>query len=551
MRRQPPRPIPVQNEVIIFTGGLKQDIPQLQLKSGELLSGFNYQEEDGNTFGYRSISGYERYDGTALASSVDGNAEDDTDREARRTAITEVPGQGNVQGVHIYETEVFAVREDTTDPTRAYFYKATGSGWSTAISSVDRIETDGSYQFCNSRFDLLTGFQREPIFIFTNGVNYPMYYNGTSFVTISGGDLPTDVFPKYCVEFNNRLFLGYEDGRVFFSAVGDPTDFDGVNGAGEIYYESPITGFVVTPGDALAIFCEDNIHTLQSLSTVEADSSGVLESIYKFQSKVFSNRSGSLPYTQERVLGKIIYMDDRGVTSLSQSDVFGDFDMASVSKNVQGALLSRKNLTTCSVVNREKNQYRLFFSDSTGYIFTWNIEKKIKGVTQIKYNNPVLTVSEGKDDNGDDFIVFSSNNGYVYLMDSGTSFDGEVITTRLSTSFYSYRSPSNWKRFHKILLETTAGKDLRIAGRANFNYKNPFMPRTDGETFEGEDAGGIWGTDKWGEFVYSSTVIQTPTLYLTGVGNNMSITISTSDKYSSPHIIQSAVVDYSILERVA
>jgi len=77
------------------------------------------------------------------------------------------------------------------------------------------------------------------------------------------------------------------------------------------------------------------------------------------------------------------------------------------------------------------------------------------------------------------------------------------------------------------------------------------MPRNNQDTFDGEEVGGIWGLDRWNEFIYSSTSISTPTLYTTGVGNNMNITIVTSNKYTQPHTIQSAVVDYSTLERMA
>lgn len=55
---------------IVLTGGLKEDISQIELKAGELIECVNYQEIDGIYHGYASIPGYEVFDGTALASSV-------------------------------------------------------------------------------------------------------------------------------------------------------------------------------------------------------------------------------------------------------------------------------------------------------------------------------------------------------------------------------------------------------------------------------------------------------------------------------------------------
>lgn len=551
MRRRRETPMTVYSKVVIFTGGLKEDISQLEMEPGELIGGFNYQEEDGTVHGYQSIAGYERYDGTALASSVEATSEDDVDREDRRTAITEVPGAGPVTGVHIFDTEVYALRQDTISTTEDRMYMATSSGW-TGITSADTITTGDSYEFINGRFDYLSGLQREPIFIMVNGVNAPMYYNGTSLVTITHANLPTTIFPNTLIEFKNRLFLGYPDGRVIFSAVGDPTDFDPVSGAGEIYYESPVSAFKVTPGDALAVFSDESINVVQALADVDSVNTGnELVSLYKFNSQTFSKRSGAIANTVDRILGTVIFMDDRGITSLTAADSFGDFDAKSISKSVQNGLLLKKSQITCSVIKRDVNQYRLFFDDGTGYIFTFNIDKEIKGITALRYDIPVMSASEGKAADGDDFIVFASTSGYVYLMDSGTSFDGNLISTKLETAFYPYIYPSRWKRFHKIILETTANSGLTFLGRAEFNYKSSFMPRNNQDTFEGEEVGGIWGADNWGEFIYSSTAISTPTLYVTGVGNNMNMTIVTSNKYTQPHTIQSAVVDYTILERMA
>lgn len=542
MRRPMPKMPPVRNKTIIFTGGVKEDISQLEMKAGELISGYNYEENDGVSHGYTSIDGYERYDGSPLASSIDGNPEDDVAREARRTAILEIPGSGSVEAAHIYDTDVYPVRN-------GLMYKSTVSGWSASIGS---LTPGGSYTFINAAFSLLPTLQRVEVFFLVNGVDYPQYYNGTTLVPINHVNLPTTVFPTRIIEFKGRLFLGYEDGRVYFSAIEDPTDFDPVNGAGVFEMGQMINNLIVTPGDSLAVFCENKIIIITSIydGTSGAAGNDTL-STYKFRTDEFSKRSGAIPFTAKRILGQIIYMDDRGLSSMETSDVFGDFSAKSISKNVQSSLLLKKNLVTVAGVDRAKNQYRLYFNNGTGYIVTFDMEKKVRGITNVVLPNPVKTFSEGADVDGDDFRVFTSNTGYLYKMDSGTSFDGAEISTKMTTAFFSYNSPSNWKKYHKITLETTSSALLEIKGKTEFNYRSNFVPKVQEDEFETGDIGGTWGIDYYSDFVYGSAEVQTPTLYVQGVGNNMSITIVTSNKYAKSHTIHSAIIDYSIIARMA
>lgn len=542
MRYPTPKMPPVRNKVIMFTGGLKEDISQLEMKAGELISGYNYEENDGVSHGYTSIDGYERYDGSPVASSIDGNPDDDVDREVRRAAILEVPGIGNTEYAHIYDTDVYAIRN-------GLMYKSTGSGWS---ASIGTLTAGGSYAFINAAFSLLPTLQRVETFFLVNGIDYPQYYNGTTLVPINHANLPTTVFPTRILEFKGRLFLGYEDGRVYFSSIEDPTDFDPVNGAGVFEMGQPINNLIVTPGDSLAVFCENKIIIITSIydgtsGSVDNDTL----STYKFRTDEFSKRSGAVPMTAKRILGQIIYMDDRGLSSMEASDVFGDFSAKSISKSVQGSLLLKKNTVTVAGVDRAKNQYRLYFNDGTGYIVTFDMEKKVRGITNVVLPNPVNTFSEGVDIDDNDFKVFTSNTGYVYRMDSGTSFDGAEIPTKMSTAFFSYNSPSNWKKYFKITLETTASALLTLKGKTEFNYRSNFVPSVNEEEYETGDLGGTWGVDHYSDFVYGSAAVQTPTLYVQGVGNNMSITIVTSNKYAQAHTIHSAIVDYSIIARMA
>ena len=157
--------------------------------------------------------------------------------------------------------------------------------------------------------------------------------------------------------------------------------------------------------------------------------------------------------------------------------------------------------------------------------------------------------TEGEDAYDDLRLFFGSTDGYVYQMDSGTSFDGEVIPTKMATSFYSYKSPTNWKQFRKVTLETQADRDFKFLGGPEFNYRDSNVPKSSTAEYISTGAGGTWGVDAWSLFSYGSQEVQSPVLYLSGYGNNMSLVITSADKYSEPHVLNSLIVEYSIIGR--
>lgn len=470
----------------------------------------------------------------------------DTDREAQRALIDPVPGSNPVRGVHVMDGVVYAVRDNEL-ATSALMYKSTVGGWSPLIGTLDN---GGKYRFTIGQFDELTGLQRERVTFFASGVNRPHYISGDTLVPIDHVNLPDESTPGFyathILEFKNRLFLGYPDGRLLFSAVGDPTNFDPLAGAGEIYIEDYLTNLVVAPGDVLVIFCKGSTFLLKSL-TDNSNAGGAVTSQYKFYMETFSKTGGAFEDTAQRIVGTIVTAGEKGVTNLEATDTFGDFSAAFVSKNIQVSYMRYKDFITCSTVQKANNQYRLFMDDGQGFFFTFDTEKKVKGVTKVKYLNPVLLCSEGLDANGDIMIVFSSEDGFVYKMDSGTSFNGEDIVTRLTTAYDSYASPGSRKRFRSVNLEMKADRDTLIYGSLSFDYGSPAWPKFSQEGFIAESPGGTWGVDRWGQFTYGSSSTQNPMLYSNGYGKNVSLSLTTSDRYRTPHIINAAVIRYTIV----
>jgi len=135
-------------------------------------------------------------------------------------------------------------------------------------------------------------------------------------------------------------------------------------------------------------------------------------------------------------------------------------------------------------------------------------------------------------------------------MDSGTSFNGEEIVTKLSTAFYSYSTPSNRKRFRKVTLEGRADRGLIFYGKLEFDYRASTTPKGVTEAAASLGMGGIYGLDSYGTFTYGTTEVQNPVLRDDGYGKNMSLVVTTSNKYTGPHVLNSMIVDYTQAGRI-
>ena len=275
-----------------------------------------------------------------------------------------------------------------------------------------------------------------------DGQNRAFEYDGETYVPIATGmtvDKPTHV-----AVHNQHLFLSF-GASLQFSAIGNPYSWTPLLGAGEIALNEAITNLLVMPGDqttgALAVYSRNSTCILYGSS--EAD----------FRLSTYNTGTGAMPYTAQN-MDQAYALDDRGVMSLGTSLNFGNFLPASLTMQIRPFIESRINLATASAVQRDKGQYRVFFSDSTG-IYLTILNGKVLGAMPMQFEHPVLCATEGESQDGLSCTYFGSDNGYVYQADSGTSFDGENIQANMTLVFNAINSPRILKRFRKASIEVT------------------------------------------------------------------------------------------------
>lgn len=628
---------PTQIKVGVMTGGIKENKSQVELGMCDLLRGHNYNEVDGEYKGYRSLPGYEAFDGTQAPSEVavvvtesEGVVTyNDTSREARRAAITKVGGAagfGSVTGCFETNGVVYATRNNSSD-TLGKMWKSTSSGWSeipnsqvvsytsgtkntgTMIDVGDSITGSGitgtvlhiykesgvwasgtaagkmvikvltgtltsgtltgsdgstaqytvvagsmgkggSYSFSTGRFDLFADLQRKDVVFFASGVGFPSYIKNDTIVPILSPYLPdnegTGTYATSVIEFKNRLWLGYPDGSLVFSNVGNPADFDPTTFSGVIYLGDEIVDLKISVGNTLVVFCKNSIQVISALSTSSTTTQTVSD--YLFSNTTLTSTSGCVNNTPATIFDDLFYIDPRGLTSVSATDKYGDFETKSYSKYIQRTLLTNYDYIVGSYVDEEANQYRLFFSSGLGIIFTFGLSsskytstssKIVKGITTFRYLTQVSCVGNK---------IFGSTDGFVYKIDSGTSFNGSEIETELSTSYFNYGAPTLFKRFKEVYFEGFIPYKLDFKIRADFEYRfTEYIQSTvDDELIIAGGESEAYGVGSYDTMRYGSSENQTAVYYVSSFGTNMSLSLRTSSKYSSPHTLSSMIVQYSI-----
>ena len=523
-----------QNVVDLFVGA---DFDGTQNYTG-------YFDEFRISLGYRWVTNFEIPLNRYSANIYDVYNWDDVNREAQRALIEEVPGVDPVLGCHVYKEELYALRN--VDATTAALWKAdvTGDDLTAGWVLVDNtFNANGRLDARNSRFS--GNFSDREVMIMVDGKSIPRVWDGLTMslvtdATLPDNDLVTPRYAKLCAIFDGRILLAYAEDDMFLSAKDIVTSFSGGFGT-QLNIGDDITNLRELPGEAMAIICATSIKVLTKLET---PSGTAASPDYTFKVESFSKQAGGIAGSCERVLSRIMYADDRGVVTLQTTDKYGDFDAAAISKKVNRIYLAKRHLITSSVVVKELNQYRLFFSDGSGLVFTF-LEEELKGATYIQYGLPILFATEGKI-GGENVRFFTNNTGYVYEMDVGTSFNGEEIETALGTAFYHYKSPRYWKQFMRMIFELTASGGTKFRVRSVFDYDDAAFPATLWWEPLLKGAGGVFGIDKWSEFTWGGSVVQRMVNYIRGHGTNMSIEVTTSSKYNDQHVIHNVIVDYQL-----
>lgn len=523
-----------------------------------------------------------------------------------RADIQAVPGTGPILGVAYYNGTVYAWRNNSAD-TEALLYESSGSGWqvvdlgyelrfdtgtaeifagdtvtgatSGATGVVSRVVVqDGSWASTDAEGRLIlsvttgtfqTGESLEvaaaPMAIgrgtadaitlakdgryetvianFGGGVaNYRLYgcdgknrafeFDGTVFVPIETG-MTADT-PDHVAFHKQHLFLSF-GASLQFSALGDPYQWTPLLGAGELAMNAPVTNLIALPGDqtsgALGVYTRRDTSVLYGSDSQD------------FQLAAFNTGTGAIAYTAQN-MDQAYVLGDRGIMSLGTTLNFGNFLPASLTMNLRPFLTGRLTLAVGSTVSREKGQYRVFFSDGTALYMTM-VNGKLLGTMPIQFGNKVTCVDEGESPQGTARIFFGSDNGFVYELDVGTSFDGAVISANITLVFNAIGSSRVLKRFRKGSVEMTGDAYAEIDFGYDLGYRTTEIDQPSDASYENDLRSVYWDSFAWDAFVWDGKDISPSEVEMNGTAENLAIRISSVSELLKPFTVNSVIVHYT------
>jgi len=517
----------------------------------------------------------------------------------QRSIVGKVPGEGPVRGVAVHSGVVYAWRNNIGS-TRLVPYRATSAGWvamptlrklpfsfgQTQISIgnailglssaatgrvVDVVVNSGTYHDNDAVGYLVVA---DTVGTFTNGelitvggndvaiAGAPSAYHlapngrvrwishnfygasnrfrlygatgtskafelipGEGLVTIDTGmvvDTPERIF-----EISNHLGLTFAGGSVQFSGVLEPRQFSVILGAGEIGFGTDVTDVVQANETAVAIFGREKIGVLQGTDATT------------FQLDTLTEEAGAEPDSAQQVV-QTIYVDKRGLRSLSATQAFGNFKTGTLSARFERYMESKVKAgaqIVGSFVVKTKTHYRIIWNDGTGLTVHMG-GKNAEAIPFDLGDMRPFSFGRGELDDGEGIFV-GGEDGYVYRMESGNNLDGEQIKGFVSTGFNHYGNSEQEWRIHRCVLELEAPARAHIAITAQFNYADGDVPTSGANQFLVTGGGGNWNAINWNEFFWSEAVAGRAETDIDGIGFNVGFIFATiADVDEDPHTLQ-------------
>lgn len=395
---------------------------------------------------------------------------------------------------------------------------ATISGDASAIT----LSPGGDYEFYNSNFADSRGSQRT---YGCDGVNNGFEFDGTYYVPIRTG-MPVDT-PDHVIVHRQHLFFAFGS-SLQHGGIGTPYAWTILSGAAELATDGDITALKREPGsegNATLLVCNRNrLNVLYGTSSAD------------WNLVIFRDEVGAFEKTVQQV-GSTLFLDDRGITDLRTAQEFGNFQHSTRSTHIQTLINGKRGLVAGSCIVREKNQYRIFFSDNSA-LYVTKQGRKIVAMMPVTLDHPVVSIVSQETANGEEEIYFGSDNGYVYQMECGTSFDGGEIDAyiRLHYTNDGVRRLKTFQDSVTIEAQGSGYAEIDFGYDLDYGSENTFQAVDTNKEIEfssdsrWDDGGALWDTLFWD----GRTLAPTTGLDFRGTAENVGFLVRKRSDYFSP-----------------
>jgi hypothetical protein len=515
-----------------------------------------------------------------------------------RSQIAAVPGSGPVRGVAVYRGKVYAVR-DNGGATAAGFYVESSTGWqavsdypllrftagtseifagdtvtggtSTHSAVVRRVVLQsgswgastaagflilapGAPTFANGESLLVSaspratasgtaaaptrppggkyefrvhnfyGHSSSTRLYGVNGVGkaFEIQDGASGFYCPVETGMTTDT-PNHLGVHKGYLWLSFPGGSVQKSGAADPVAWSVVTGAAEYAMGDEVTGFLEEIAKSMFVFCRNR--------TVVMVGDGP-----EFVPDTFAAETGAREWTMQRI-GRGIFLDDRGFSTLAAAQTYGNFSSASISARVTPMMRDIQANLSCSSVARARNLYRLFLDDGR-FISIGYRNDKVVGFTACDLGKTIHCATSGEDASGRELSAMGASDGFVYRMDSGVNFDGGEVGAFFRLPFHYSKAPSREKKYRK------ADFDIRLQGKCSLQIAPEYSyARTDVQSDPVKNVqliggGAFWNVGFWNQFNWSANPVASAAVKLNGSGSSIGFLIAHTSSNEPPHTLQ-------------
>lgn len=387
----------------------------------------------------------------------------------------------------------------------------------------------GRFKFGNYNF---TGSAGTLKMYGVDGLNRGFEFDGTVMVPISTGmtvDAPDDL-----IEFKNHLCYAF--GASFqHSSPGQPYVWSVVIGAGEIALGDNITGFKVLPGaatgGALGMFSKDSSHVLYGNSVAD------------WNLIAYKNEVGAIQDTIQQI-GRTFFLSQNGIVDFSTSQEYGNFQDSVVSDKIKDFLSTHVGQVTASCVVRAKNQYWLFFADKKAICSTI-VNGRVTAMMPMEFPHKVVCASSCETSTGEERVMVGSDNGFVYEMFKGTSFDGAELEWYFELAEDHFGSALVEKRFRVGTLEVKGSgyAEFYFSSTLAYNDANKLQPTPQGVVVDLQAP--LWDVFTWDLFSWDGTDLVPLRFPMRGIATNVSIILRGISNYFSPLQFSGCIVQYT------
>jgi hypothetical protein len=427
----------------------------------------------------------------------------------------------NSEGIQVNGTN-YALVNGASEPANVSVATADGTQY------AQTIQPGGKYEFSTYNF---RGETSGITMYGVNTVDNGFSWDGTTFIKMQTG-MTTDT-PEHIATHQKHLFFSFSNGSIQHSSIVAPNKWSALTGAAELGIGDNVSGFSTEVNNVMSIFTRNDAFMLYGTSALD------------WELRKFHAGAGAIAYTLQK-MDQTFFLDDRGITSIFTVQYFGDFQSSVASDKIDPYIQSKKDNATDSLKVRAKNQYRLYFDDKTGVEMTF-INKKNQGLMPFTLLHQINCTVSAEDANGFEVLYGGFDDGYVRRMDSGTSFDGETVSSFIRTTYYHYNSPGTRKRFRELGLEINADTSTTITVTPSYDFGGTYTPKTVpvSSSYEVIVAADQWSEDDISNSSTGVTVVASERVRINGIGTNMGFIISNSSIYDKPITLQGGIVEFS------